>query len=137
MTTYAVRLQVSVSQGSFPQRFLLGGSWSFRGYPRRGLVGTRAVLLNQEWRFPLLSGVAIGLPVGPLGFPPVQGAVFFDVGQAWEEGFGFPGFLGSFGLGFRTSLGGFLVLRLDVAKRTDFEKIWPRTEVDFHVGFNY
>jgi hypothetical protein len=136
-TSYSVRLQASISEGSFPARFVLGGPWSFRGYPRRSLVGTRAILLNQEWRFPLLEGLVVGLPVGPLGFPPVQGAFFLDAGQAWEQTQGTDEVRGSFGLGFRTSLGGFLVMRLDLAKRTNFKKVFPRTEVDFSVGFNY
>jgi hypothetical protein len=136
-TAYAVRAQARISEGSLPQRFLLGGSWSFRGYPRRGLVGTRALLLNQEWRFPLLDGIVLGLPFGAIGLPGVQGALFLDAGQAWEEGQRVDDVLGSFGLGFRTNLAGFLVLRLDLAKRTDFTRVWPRTEVDFFVGYNY
>jgi hypothetical protein len=136
-TAYAVRVQGRISEGSLPQRFVLGGSWSFRGYPRRSLVGTRSLLLNQEWRFPLLEGVALGLPIGVLTLPAVQGALFLDMGQAWEEGEVPEDVRGSFGLGFRSSLGGFLVLRLDVARLTDFNRVEPRTEVDFFVGFNY
>jgi outer membrane protein assembly factor BamA len=136
-TAYAVRLQGRLSEGSLPQRFVLGGSWSFRGYPRRSLVGTRSVLLNQEWRFPLLEGVALGLPVGTVVFPPVQGALFLDAAQAWEEDEVPDTVEGSFGLGFRMSLGGFLVLRLDLARQTDFRSIDRDTKVDFFVGYNY
>jgi hypothetical protein len=136
-TAYAVRLLSSVSEGTLPNRFVLGGSWTFRGFPDRSLVGTRSILLNQEWRFPLLSGALLGLPIGVVGFPPVQGAAFFDVGQAWEEGWPPKGVLGSFGLGFRMSLAGLIVLRLDVCRRTDFERVFPGTEVDFFVGYNY
>ncbi len=136
-TAYAVRAQGRIAEGTLPQRFLLGGSWSFRGYPRRSLVGTRSVLLNQEWRFPLLEGAVLGLPIGNLGLPPVQGAVFVDAGQAWEEGETPRNVLGSFGLGFRTNLAGFIVLRLDVSKLTDFSRVDPGTKVDFFVGYNY
>jgi hypothetical protein len=136
-TAYAVRFQGRLSEGSLPQRFVLGGSWSLRGYPRRSLVGTRSLLLNQEWRFPLLYGAALGLPIGTLGLPPVEAAVFLDAASAWEEGEDRSGVDGSFGLGLRTNLAGFLVLRLDFARRTDFTSIEPKTEVDFFVGFNY
>jgi WD40-like Beta Propeller Repeat len=136
-TAYAARLLARAAEGTLPQRFVLGGSWSFRGYPERSLVGTRSLLLNQEWRFPLLSGGILGLPIGALGLPPVQGATFFDVGQSWEEGHRPHELLGSFGLGFRMSLGGLIVLRLDVAKLTDFHRVRPGTEVDFFVGYNY
>jgi outer membrane protein assembly factor BamA len=136
-SAYAVRLLGYSSQGAYPNRFILGGSWSFRGYPRRAFVGTRALLLNQEIRFPILRGAALGLPIGVIGLPPVEGAIFADVGQAWSEELFPPDLRGSFGLSFRTSLGGFLVLRLDVARLTDFYRVWPDTEVDFFVGFNY
>jgi len=136
-TAYAVRLQSWLSQGSFPERYVLGGSWSLRGYPRRSLVGTRAVLLNQEWRFPLLYGAALGLPIGTIGLPPVTGAFFLDAGQAWEEGEGLDRVAGSFGLGLRTNFGGLMVLRLDICRRTDFRRVFPDTEVDFFVGFDY
>jgi outer membrane protein assembly factor BamA len=95
------------------------------------------VLLNQEVRFPLLSGAALGLPVGVVGLPPVEGALFFDVGQAWSDDLFPRDVQGSFGVSFRTSLGGFLVLRLDVARLTDFYRVYQGTEVDFFVGFNY
>jgi hypothetical protein len=35
------------------------------------------------------------------------------------------------------SLAGLIVLRLDVARLTDFERVFPGTEVDFFVGYNY
>jgi hypothetical protein len=99
-------------------------------------VGTRALLLNQEWRFPLLDGIVLGTPVGRVGLPGVQGAVYLDLAQAWEEGDRPGELLGSYGTSFRSNFGGFIVLRLDVGWRTDFEDSSP-TEVDFFVGFNY
>jgi len=136
-TAYAVRLQTRVSQGSLPQRFVLGGSWSLRGYPRRSLVGTRSVLLNQEWRFPLLYGASLGLPMGTIGLPPVEGALFVDAADAWDDGEGANDPTGSFGLGLRSNLGGFIVLRLDFSRRTDFKTVDSNTDVDFFVGFDY
>ena len=118
---------VSCSAVPGPSVGIRGGDWWEPG----------PLLLNQEMRFPLLEGVAVGFPFGTIGFPPVQGALFLDTGQAWEEGETPEEVLGSFGLGLRTNLGGFLVLRLDFAKRTDFETINKKTEVDFFVGFNY
>ncbi len=135
-STYAVRLQALAAEGPLAQRFAMGGSWSFRGYPRRAFVGTRSLLLNQEVRFPLLNGVVLGLPMGPFGLPQIQGALFFDVGQAWTRTYTPPNVLGSYGVSFRTGLG-FLVLRLDVSKLTDFHRTLPGTDVDFFVGFNY
>jgi hypothetical protein len=135
-TAYAVRLQARISQGPDPQLFVLGGSRSLRGYDFRSLSGTRSILVNQELRFPLLRGLRLRFPFGDLDLPGVEGALFFDVGQAWEETL--PDRLrGSYGLSFRMGLGGFLVLRLDMARRTDLHT-WPRqTHTEFFVGWDY
>src|SRR2546427_3953164 len=50
----AVRLLGYYAGGERPRRVNIGGSWGLRGYPRYGYVaGTRAWLLNSEWRFPI------------------------------------------------------------------------------------
>lgn len=133
----ALRLQVRASGGPDPQGFLLGGSHSLRGYPWQCLHGTRSVLCNSEVRFPLLRGLLlVPAAVGPLSFPGIQGAVFFDAGRAWDDG-RHGRWYGSYGFGFRMALGGFLVLRLDLARRTDF-RVWPSTgHTEFFMGWNY
>ncbi len=133
----ALRLQARFSEGPDPQVFLLGGSHTLRGYGMRELHGTRSVLANAEVRFPFIRGLLVDPSLlGPLSFPQVQGAVFFDAGQAWYGEF--PGEVrGSYGVGFRMGLGGFLVLRLDLARLTDFKE-WPRkVHTDFFIGWNY
>lgn len=134
-TAYAVRLQGKISEGTNQQRFVLGGSYSLRGFPRRSLFGTRSLLWNNELRFPLLEGVVLGFPFGNVGLPGVQGAVLADVGNAWDRGFPTP--YGAFGIGFRSSLLGFLVLRLDLTRTTDFETVSRDTHADFFFGYNY
>ena len=54
-------------------------------------------------------------------FPGIRGAIFADAGNAWN-GNDFDGLLGSAGYGFRFNLGGFLVLRMDIGKRFDFDE---------------
>ncbi len=133
----ALRLQGRFSDGPDPQVFLLGGSHSLRGYSWRALHGSRTVLANAELRFPLLrTFVLVPAGVGALSFPGIQGAVFFDAARAWDEDRS-GHWYGSYGLGFRMGLGGMLVLRLDLARRTDFED-WPSTRhTDFFIGWNY
>jgi Tol biopolymer transport system component len=48
------------------------------------MIGTRFGVFNAELRFPLFR--ALGLGFLPIWLPPVEGAVFFDAGIAWEEG---------------------------------------------------
>jgi hypothetical protein len=136
LSCYAVRLQGRWSEGENPEVFLLGGSHSLRGWPHRGLNGKRTLLWNNELRFPLMRGAVLGLPPGNLDLPGIQGAVFLDGGAAWSQGWP-PPWAGSYGVGFRMGFGGFLVLRLDFARRTDFRR-WSRsTKTEFYVGWNY
>ena len=110
---------------------------SLRGYPRRSLHGTRALLANVELRLPVLRGFLLAPEgVGLLNFPGVQGAIFCDAGQAWYDDWPMH-WRGSYGLGLRMGLGGMLVLRFDWARRTDFNH-WPKREHrEFFIGWNY
>ncbi len=133
---YAVRVQGRWSEGVDPQVFLLGGSHSMRTYSRRSMHGSRSLMLNQEIRFPLVRGLLLGLPIGNLELPGIQGAAFFDTGSAWYEGWP-PPWYGAYGVGVRVSFGGYLVLRWDIGRRTDFSE-WPgSTHTDFYIGWNY
>ncbi len=76
------------------ERFILGGIFSLRGYPYYGvgpvrvmsnlrdggkgpepfvIGGTRKLVINQEFEFPLIPDAGI------------RGALFFDMGNAWDE----------------------------------------------------
>jgi len=134
-TTVALRMQTRVSTGADPQRFAMGGSYSLRGYGRRSLYGTRMYLMNAEYRFPLFDRLILGVP--RLELPGIEGAVFADAGNAWEKFERFPRPKGSFGLGLRMSLGGYFVLRYDLARQTDFNRVKPGWEREFYVGFDY
>jgi len=136
-TTVALRLQGRVSSGEDPQRFALGGSYSLRGYGRRSIYGTRMYLANAEYRFPLFDRLVLGVPLQSLELPGIEGAVFADAGNAWEKFEKVPRPKGSFGLGLRMSLGGYFVLRYDLARQTDFQRIKPGWEREFYVGFDY
>jgi len=146
-TAFAVRGYAYVSGGARPQRVSIGGSYALRGYPRFAYVtGSRAVLANVEWRFPLTDFLSVGFPFGELRFPGVQGAFFADLGRAWAKRLGERGYLGAYGLGLRMSLGAPLVLRLDVGRRYALGARDPyslpldsrgRRFVDFWFGYNY
>jgi Tol biopolymer transport system component len=90
------------------------------------LVGTSIGVFNAEVRFPILSPLW-GLPAL---VPPIEGAIFFDAGVAWDANSSVefrdrepnesptairvP--LRSWGASLRTNLLGFLILRFDYAK---------------------
>ena len=89
------------------------------------LVGTRLMIGSAELRFPLLG---YGSPLLRSGFPPVEAAIFYDAGVAWQEGVQLklhraPGDsfettrvpLTSTGLALRMNVFNFLILRADYA----------------------
>lgn len=131
----ANRLLAYTSAGREPQRIYLGGSWSFRGYPRRAFYNRNVLFASNELRFPLIDVLAIGFPFGGMDFRGIRGALFFDTGSAWDDDF--DRFLGSFGFGFRVALGYVVLLRFDFSRTTDFETISPSTDFDFFFGWNF
>jgi hypothetical protein len=147
-SAYAIRGFAFYSGGAIPGRWVLGGTNSLRGYPRFSLAGSRVWLINQEWRFPLLNGVNLAFPFGALRLPGVQAALFTDLGSSWlESQRDAGGSWGSYGIGFRSSLGPPFVLRLDVGRRYRVGDPPPvvfgggsgfnDTFVDFFFGFNF
>jgi len=134
-SAFASRLFAFSSAGEEPHRIYFGGSWSFRGFDRKAFYSRNVVFASHEVRFPLIDNLLIGFPFGGLGFRGIRGAVFFDVGSAWEDDF--DQLLGSFGAGFRVSLGYLVVLRFDFTRTTDFETISPSTDFDFFFGWNF
>ena len=134
-SAFAIRLLSRSSWGREPQYFWMGGSWTFRGFRRGSLGGRHLVLLNNELRFPLIDNLLIGLPIGGIGFRAFRGALFADVGNAWDDEFG--RLLGSFGAGIRLRIAQFLIFRLDAARRTDFKVLENDTRWEFFFGWDF
>ncbi|MCB0283124.1 MAG: PD40 domain-containing protein [Calditrichaeota bacterium] len=133
-TAYAVRFLSLFNEGRETRQFYFGGSWDLRGYPRWSLRGRRIFLLSQELRFPMIDLIGMKLPFFSLGFQQIRGALFFDIGKAWNDKLGTP--LGSFGVGTRLPLG-FLVLRWDFGKTTDFTHISNGYFTQFFFGWDF
>jgi outer membrane protein assembly factor BamA len=87
------------------------------------LVGTQVGIASGEVRFPILTPA---MHFVPQGFPPIEGALFYDVGLVWDEGSTIrwnreagddpvkvrtP--LRAWGASLRTNLFGFAIARLD------------------------
>ena len=117
-STYAVRAFGFYSGGDRPRRINIGGTLGMRGYPEFGyIVGTRAYMLNQELRVPLLTHLTLGTPFGDVTLPEIQGGLFADIGKALLHSDSNRALLGSYGISFRLALGPLAVLRLDVGRR--------------------
>jgi hypothetical protein len=146
-STYAVRAFGFYSGGDRPRRINIGGTLGMRGYPEFGyIVGTRAYMLNQELRVPILTHLIVGTPFGDITIPEIQGGLFADVGKALLHSDSDRALLGSYGIGFRLALGPLAVLRLDVGRRFTDRKYQgyslssdQKTPgfVHFFFGYNY
>src|SRR2546430_5450954 len=94
------------------------------------LIGSRIAVANVELRFPLTRSLVLGFL--PVGLPPIEGALFYDMGLAWEPGsiikrqggqvddpeiVRTP--LRSWGGSIRVNVLGFVVLRFDYTKPLD------------------
>ncbi|MFQ5627724.1 MAG: peptidase MA family metallohydrolase, partial [bacterium] len=111
--TLAIRFAGGASGGKNPQQFYLGGveNWINQDYndkllvdepesiyfssfelPLRGAsyyesIGNRFLLTNIEFRFPLIRYLELGWPLR-LGAANIRGAIFTDIGAAWERRLG-------------------------------------------------
>ena len=146
-STWALRGYGFYSGGDRPRRTNIGGTLALRGYPQFGyIVGSRAFMANQEVRFPLLTHLTLGTPLGDLDFPEIQGAFFTDVGKATFETSTDRAVLGSYGVSFRMALGPLAVLRFDIGRRfsnDDFRGYGLAADqrdagfLSFFFGYNY
>ncbi len=113
----ASRFWLFYNFGKESRRFVMGGSWDLRGYPRWSIRGEKLWLTSHELRFPFIDELRIRFPVFGLSFFQFRGALFFDAGGAWDETY--TQTLGAVGGGLRLNFGNFLVLRYDVGKRIE------------------
>jgi len=155
--TFAARLATGFSEGRNKQKFFLGGLPNWLNYdffngirvehiediyfasfemPMRGadyyaLEGNRFAMVNLEFRFPLIHQAIIGFPL-PIALGHIGGALFTDMGMAWDKGesikpvvkapnglFKARDMFASIGFGVRMNIG-FALLRYDLAWPTNF-----------------
>ncbi len=127
--TLAGRVLAGYRTGHLAERFHLGETTLVHGLRYGELIGTRMAVANVEARFPFVRTLALGFPI-PIRINEIGGALFVDAGAAWTSEFTNGGadadrallsgnLLGAYGVGIRSNLA-FLILKLDVAQRTNF-----------------
>ena len=142
--------QMSFYGGYACQSFYGSGSGIGSACATPQLSGTRALVLNEELRFPIIRRFDLG--AFPIGLPPVDGAIFYDAGLAWNPGqtvritrpAGYDPtgvdsvryFMRSYGASFRVNLFNLAVLRWDVARPLDRPN-YKRFNWTFSIGVNY
>lgn len=133
----ASRFWIFYNDGKESRRFVMGGSWDLRGFRRWSIRGEKLWLTSHELRFPFIDQFAVRFPFGGISFWSIRGALFVDVGSAWDTKY--LETLGSFGGGLRMNLGGVLVLRYDVGKRIEdnFRRIQDGLFHQFFFGWDF
>lgn len=131
----ATRFLAASSFGEDPQQFQIGGPWTVRGHPLRAARGRNTAQASAEFRYPFIEHVRLGWPFRA-SFGGVRGALFTDVGTAFDDWSGFrlraqhsgQGDLAwrdvkvGFGAGVRLRVA-FLPIRVDVGWPTDFARV--------------
>ena len=113
--THAVRLWTQINHGKESTPFFMGGSWDMRGYRFWRIWGTKLALMSNELRFPFIDRFSLNFPFGSMALNAIRGALFVDLGNAWDDEL--PEILGSTGFGIRFRFGGMLVLRFDLGRK--------------------
>jgi len=121
----AQRFIAGASVGRDPRLFRFGGAFTYRGIDYGDLVGTRVLLGNLEFRFPLIEQLRLGWPLS-LNLGGINGVLFLDGTTTWEQG-NAPRFFNAtnglrtqdlhlaFGAGARVNLG-YFILRYDFGR---------------------
>ena len=153
----ALRGTGGVSDGANPRQYYLGGTSNWigsalpeldiygveslyfskvitplRGYNYYEIQGSRYAMANVEFRFPFIDYFIVRFPL-PIVLTRMRGAVFLDVGAAWDDDklfrgvsthgpFRLAGIKSGFGYGARVNLG-FIVIKFDQAWKTDLNKV--------------
>ncbi|MBN1558802.1 PD40 domain-containing protein [candidate division KSB1 bacterium] len=184
---FGIRFAGGASFGKHPQKFFLGGTTNWINYkyngglridrieeiyfssfemPLRGLgyyadEGNRFFLSNIEFRFPFIRYMQAGLPL-PIFLSNIGGAVFMDMGVAWDRDEPFKLYsatpaedgsvtlftkapnglirsqdlLATLGFGLRINLG-FFLMRIDFAWPTDFYRTSKEMEILWSLGADF
>ncbi|MGH2574115.1 MAG: BamA/TamA family outer membrane protein, partial [Ignavibacteria bacterium] len=134
----AARVEFLMNEGKEARRWVMGGSWDLRGWPRFSIRGKKLWLASTELRFPLVNLFAVHFPLGiHFDFPYIRGAVFFDAGNAWDKEY--EETRGSVGVGARINLFNILALRYDFGKRIEnnFKKFQSGFFHQFFFGWDF
>ena len=136
-SAFASRFWIFYNDGKESRRFVMGGSWDLRGWPRWSIRGEKLWLTSHELRFPFIDQFTLRFPFGGMSLGPLQGAIYADAGGAWDNVY--TETLGSIGTGIRLNLFGALVLRYDIGKRIEnnFTTLQKSLFYQFFFGWDF
>jgi outer membrane protein assembly factor BamA len=137
------------STGNDPRFFFLGGPLTMRGYDYLQFSGSKIMLFNAEYRYPLVDALIFGWP-GRWGIGDIGGTLFFDSGAVWGPGTyieplpdgirprvlhlsnEYLQFYSDFGVGFYVRFG-YFILNFQLGWPTDFS-LTGKSVFHFYIG---
>ena len=81
---FVSRIVAAGEWGEDARQFVIGGPYSMRGFTDELQWGSKVAFGNFEFRFPFIDGVLVAFP-GPILIGGIRGALFCDVGAAWDN----------------------------------------------------
>lgn len=148
---YAVALRgvFAGEWGDEGRRLIFGGPYTMRGFTDHPLYGSKIAFANLEFRFPFIEAFYLGWPL-PLFIGGVRGALFCDVGAAWDDPVDFRAFRceevsgdcvledlkASVGLRASVNLGIF-VLRWDLVRRSAMTRWSGKAKGEVSIGYDF
>ncbi len=136
-STLAFRGSIYYNEGKDATRYIAGGSWDLRGWPRFGLRGEKFWISSLELRYPLIDNLSIKFPIFGISFSHLRGALFIDAGNVWDDVYNET--LGSIGAGIRFNLFNVIVFRYDIGKKIEknFTQFQPKLFYQFFFGWDF
>jgi len=133
----ALRGSLYYNHGKEARRYFMGGSWDLRGWSRWSIRGEKMWISSLELRFPLIDEIKIKLPVVDISFFGIRGALFYDMGSAWDKEY--TQTLGSFGGGVRINLFNVICFRYDIGKKIEnnFRQLQSGLFYQFFFGWDF
>lgn len=136
-TSVGFRAAMFYNEGKEARRYFMGGSWDLRGWNRWSIRGEKLWLTSLEFRFPMIDEVRVRFPFINLGLFHIRGALFFDMGGAWDTKY--KETLGSIGAGIRLNLFNIVVFRYDIGKKIEnhFSRLQEKWFYQFFFGWDF
>jgi len=143
---FVARAVVAGEWGSDRRKIIYGGPYSLRGFTDHPLYGDQIAFTNLEFRFPFIEGLLIAWPI-PMLFQGIRGALFWDMGAAWDDpttfratstanGFELKDLKASFGFRISANLG-LAILRWDLVRRSQLTHWEGKARGELSLGWEF
>jgi outer membrane protein assembly factor BamA len=134
-THLAARVYGALGLPSRAELFTLGGATLFRGFDLKERQGNAAWVASLEWRFPILQGLTWDCCDHAVGLRNINGALFYDAGDAYLCGHSLGPVAHAVGAGLRLDVAWFSFVERSTIRFDVAQALGGSTPVQFWLGF--